>query len=134
MPTVKEEKRLPPLYLSSKSPATIPSVTFAVFILSHWEVRILGKIKTFFLFAYYSFNGVIFCELIKILSIRFNMIGKANLSEAGRINCRAIAFNNEWKDEESEDAAAKSFSDAFFHVFGIHTEGLLHLSTFEEED
>ncbi|HEU5053262.1 MAG TPA: DNA methyltransferase [Hanamia sp.] len=36
------------------------------------------------------------------------------------IKSRAIAFTNEWKDEESEEAEAKSFWDAFFHVFGIH--------------
>ncbi|MGN6800867.1 MAG: class I SAM-dependent DNA methyltransferase [Ginsengibacter sp.] len=36
------------------------------------------------------------------------------------IKSRAIAFTNEWKDEESEEGEAKSFWDAFFHVFGIH--------------
>lgn len=35
------------------------------------------------------------------------------------IKTRAIAFTNEWKDEVSEDAEAKSFWDDFFNVFGI---------------
>ena len=34
------------------------------------------------------------------------------------IKHRAIAFSNEWKNETREDAEAKSFWDAFFHVFG----------------
>jgi hypothetical protein len=34
------------------------------------------------------------------------------------IKHRAIAFAKEWKDETREDAAAKSFWDEFFHVFG----------------
>lgn len=35
------------------------------------------------------------------------------------IRTRAIAFSQEWKDESSERAEAKSFWDAFFHVFGV---------------
>lgn len=35
------------------------------------------------------------------------------------IRDRAVAFSNEWKDESSEDAEAKSFWDGFFLVFGI---------------
>ena len=35
------------------------------------------------------------------------------------IKSRAVAFTNEWKDEVSEDAEAKSFWDDFFNVFGI---------------
>ncbi len=35
------------------------------------------------------------------------------------IKSRALAFSNEWQDEASEDAEAKSFWDGFFHVFGI---------------
>jgi len=35
------------------------------------------------------------------------------------IKTRAVAFTNEWKDEVSEDAEAKSFWDDFFNVFGI---------------
>lgn len=32
---------------------------------------------------------------------------------------RAVGFSKEWKDTFNEDADAKSFLDAFFHVFGI---------------
>ena len=35
------------------------------------------------------------------------------------IRTHALAFSNEWKDESSEAAEAKSFWDAFFHIFGI---------------
>jgi len=35
------------------------------------------------------------------------------------IKSRAIAFANEWKNEASEDAEAKSFWDEFFYIFGI---------------
>lgn len=35
------------------------------------------------------------------------------------IKSRAIAFSQEWKDEVSEDAEAKSFWDDFFNVLGI---------------
>lgn len=35
------------------------------------------------------------------------------------IRDRAHQFSKEWADESSEDAEAKSFWDAFFHVFGI---------------
>jgi hypothetical protein len=45
------------------------------------------------------------------------------------IKSRAIAFTNEWKDEESEDAEAKSFWDDFFNVFGISRR---RVATFEE--
>ncbi len=36
------------------------------------------------------------------------------------IKTRAIGFANEWADEASEDAEAKSFWDAFFNVFGVN--------------
>ncbi len=35
------------------------------------------------------------------------------------IKARATVFSNEWKNESSEDAEAKSFWDDFFDVFGI---------------
>jgi hypothetical protein len=35
------------------------------------------------------------------------------------IKSRALTFTQEWKDEVSEDAEAKSFWDDFFNVFGI---------------
>ena len=35
------------------------------------------------------------------------------------IGSRALAFSREWKHAESEDADAKSFWDAFFHLFGF---------------
>lgn len=35
------------------------------------------------------------------------------------IKDRALRFANEWKDENSEDAEAKSFWDDFFSVFGV---------------
>src|SRR5579863_9860679 len=35
------------------------------------------------------------------------------------IRDRAVAFSRDWKNESSENAEAKSFWDAFFHVFGI---------------
>jgi len=35
------------------------------------------------------------------------------------IRDRAIAFTREWKDETRENAEAKSFWDAFFHIFGM---------------
>jgi hypothetical protein len=35
------------------------------------------------------------------------------------IRDRAMAFSREWSEECSEDAEAKSFWDAFFHVFGV---------------
>jgi hypothetical protein len=45
------------------------------------------------------------------------------------IKTRAIAFSNEWKDESSEDAEAKSFWDGFFNVFGISRR---RIATFEQ--
>src|ERR1035437_5461658 len=44
------------------------------------------------------------------------------------IKSRAVAFTNEWKDEVSEDAEAKSFWDDFFNVFGISRR---RVATFE---
>jgi N-6 DNA Methylase len=44
------------------------------------------------------------------------------------IKTRAVAFTNEWKDEVSEDAEAKSFWDDFFNVFGISRR---RVATFE---
>ena len=46
------------------------------------------------------------------------------------IKTRAVAFTNEWKDEVSEDAEAKSFWDDFFHVFGISRR---RVATFEQK-
>lgn len=45
------------------------------------------------------------------------------------IRDRAIAFSKEYEKETSEDAEAKSFWDAFFHVFGISRR---RVATFEE--
>ena len=44
------------------------------------------------------------------------------------IKSRATAFTNEWKNEVSEDAEAKSFWDDFFNVFGI---GRRRVASFE---
>ena len=44
------------------------------------------------------------------------------------IKTRAVTFANEWKDEVSEDAEAKSFWDDFFNVFGISRR---RVATFE---
>ena len=46
------------------------------------------------------------------------------------IKTRAVAFTNEWKDEVSEDAEAKSFWDDFFNVFGISRR---RVATFEQQ-
>ena len=46
------------------------------------------------------------------------------------IKSRAIVFTNEWKDEVSEDAEAKSFWDDFFNVFGISRR---RVATFEQQ-
>lgn len=46
------------------------------------------------------------------------------------IKIRAVAFTNEWKDEVSEDAEAKSFWDDFFNVFGISRR---RVATFEQQ-
>ena len=35
------------------------------------------------------------------------------------IKSRAVNFTRDWANKVSEDAEAKSFWDAFFHVFGI---------------
>ncbi|MCC5612093.1 class I SAM-dependent DNA methyltransferase [Nostoc sp. CHAB 5834] len=40
------------------------------------------------------------------------------------IKDRALRFANEWKDEASEDAEAKSFWDNFFNVFGVNRRRL----------
>ena len=40
------------------------------------------------------------------------------------IKDRALRFANEWKDEASEDAEAKSFWDDFFNVFGVNRRRL----------
>lgn len=45
------------------------------------------------------------------------------------IRSRALAFQNEWKNETSENAEAKSFWDDFFNVFGISRR---RVATFEE--
>jgi len=45
------------------------------------------------------------------------------------IKHRAIAFSKEWKDETREEAEAKSFWDAFFHVFGQQCR---HVASYEE--
>ncbi len=44
------------------------------------------------------------------------------------IKSRATTFSNEWKDETSEDAEAKSFWDGFFNIFGISRR---RVATFE---
>jgi len=44
------------------------------------------------------------------------------------IKTRAVAFTNEWKDEVSEDAEAKSFWDDFFLIFDIRRR---RIATFE---
>ncbi len=46
------------------------------------------------------------------------------------IKTRAVAFTNEWKDDVSEDAEAKSFWDDFFNVFGISRQ---RVATFEQQ-
>lgn len=46
------------------------------------------------------------------------------------IKSRAAAFSNEWKDEVSEDAEAKSFWDGFFNIFGISRR---RVATFEQQ-
>ena len=46
------------------------------------------------------------------------------------IKTRAFTFTNEWKDEVSEDAEAKSFWDDFFNVFGISRR---RVATFEQK-
>ncbi|MGA5673956.1 class I SAM-dependent DNA methyltransferase [Bacillus bombysepticus] len=46
------------------------------------------------------------------------------------IRARAISFANEWKDEKSENAEAKSFWDGFFNVFGISRR---RVATFEQK-
>ncbi|MED1625954.1 DNA methyltransferase [Bacillus mycoides] len=46
------------------------------------------------------------------------------------IRARAISFTNEWKDEKSENAEAKSFWDGFFNVFGISRR---RIATFEKK-
>ncbi|MCW3105957.1 MAG: hypothetical protein JWQ09_463 [Segetibacter sp.] len=45
------------------------------------------------------------------------------------IKSRALQFTQEWKDEVSEDAEAKSFWDDFFNVFGISRR---RVATFEQ--
>jgi len=45
------------------------------------------------------------------------------------IKDRAIAFSKEYEKDFSEDAEAKSFWDAFFHVFGITRR---RVASFEE--
>ncbi len=45
------------------------------------------------------------------------------------IKHRAIAFSKDWRDETREDAEAKSFWDAFFHVFGVQRRTV---ASFEE--
>ncbi|MEJ7827701.1 MAG: DNA methyltransferase [Segetibacter sp.] len=46
------------------------------------------------------------------------------------IKSRAVAFSQEWKDEVSEDAEAKSFWDDFFTVLGISRR---RVATFEQQ-
>ena len=45
------------------------------------------------------------------------------------IKHRAIAFSKEWQHETREEAEAKSFWDAFFHVFGQQRR---HVASYEE--
>ena len=46
------------------------------------------------------------------------------------IKTRATVFANEWKNEVSEDAEAKSFWDDFFNVFGISRR---RVASFEQQ-
>ncbi len=46
------------------------------------------------------------------------------------IKSRAVAFSQEWKDEVSEDAEAKSFWDDFFNVLGISRR---RIAVFEQQ-
>jgi hypothetical protein len=46
------------------------------------------------------------------------------------IKSRALLFTQEWKDEVSEDAKAKSFWDDFFNVFGISRR---RVASFEQQ-
>lgn len=46
------------------------------------------------------------------------------------IKSRALLFTQEWKDEVSEDAEAKSFWDDFFNVFGISRR---RVASFEQQ-
>ncbi len=46
------------------------------------------------------------------------------------IKSRALTFTQEWKDEVSEDAEAKSFWDDFFNVFGISRR---RVASFEQQ-
>ena len=46
------------------------------------------------------------------------------------IKDRALKFSQEWAAEVSEAAEAKSFWDAFFHVFGVSRK---RLATFEQQ-
>jgi hypothetical protein len=46
------------------------------------------------------------------------------------IKSRALQFTQEWKDEVSEDAEAKSFWDDFFNVFGISRR---RVASFEQQ-
>jgi hypothetical protein len=46
------------------------------------------------------------------------------------IKSRSLAFTQEWKDEVSEDAEAKSFWDDFFNIFGISRR---RVATFEQQ-
>ena len=46
------------------------------------------------------------------------------------IKSRALQFTQEWKNEVSEDAEAKSFWDDFFNVFGISRR---RVATFEQQ-
>ncbi len=45
------------------------------------------------------------------------------------IKSRAIAFTNEWKDEVSEDAEAKSFGMIFSMCLALAEEGLPRLNS-----
>ena len=45
------------------------------------------------------------------------------------IKSRAVSFSREWADETRETAEAKSFWDAFFHVFGLNRRAV---ASFEE--
>jgi hypothetical protein len=46
------------------------------------------------------------------------------------IKSRALLFTQEWKDEVSEEAEAKSFWDDFFNIFGISRR---RVATFEQQ-
>lgn len=58
----------------------------------------------------------LFCHVINLFPALYLQRMALSWTE---IKDRALRFANEWKDEASEDAEAKSFWDDFFNVFGV---------------